>query len=136
MSAPAHPAPVRWRGRYAGVAAGLLAAAADAAADPARTHVPLCPLHAATGLYCPLCGGLRAVSALLRGHPAAALRDNALVLIAAPVLAAVWRLSSRAGASARAGTGLRRGVLVAATLLVLAFTVLRNLPLGAGLLSP
>jgi hypothetical protein len=94
--------------------------------------VPLCPLHAATGLYCPLCGGLRAVSALLRGHPAAALHDNALVLLGAPVLAAVWWLSLRTGT----GGGLRRAVLVAAALVALAFTVLRNLPIGAGLLSP
>ena len=26
---------------------------------PDRNHVPLCPLHALTGIWCPFCGGLR-----------------------------------------------------------------------------
>ena len=29
-----------------------------------------CPFHAITGLYCPGCGGTRAIMALLSGHPA------------------------------------------------------------------
>jgi hypothetical protein len=76
------------------------------------------------------------VSALLRGHPAAALHDNVLVLLAAPVLAAAWWLSLRTGTGTGTGAGLRRGVVLAAALVVLAFTVLRNLPVGAGQLNP
>jgi hypothetical protein len=67
-----------------------LAVAAVAAVDPDRRDIPLCPLHAMTGLLCPLCGGLRAVNHLAHGH-------------------------------------------LGAALLLIAFTVARNLPVGAKL---
>lgn len=98
-------------------------------ADPETTHVPLCPLHAATGLYCPLCGGLRAIHALSRGALGSALRDNAMVTFALAALPiALWSRSASASASRRS----RRyatALVVAAT----AFAVARNLPWAVSL---
>ena len=57
------------------------AAALVAAFDPATTGwFPSCPLHALTGWLCPFCGSLRAVHALLRGAPLAALAFNPLTV--------------------------------------------------------
>ncbi len=39
-----------------------------------------CLFHRITGLYCPGCGGTRALIALLRGHPLRSLRLHPLVL--------------------------------------------------------
>ena len=50
--------------------------------DPVTTRwFPSCPLHALTGWLCPLCGSLRAVHALLRGAPLAALAFNPLTVV-------------------------------------------------------
>jgi hypothetical protein len=57
-------------------------AAALAVFDPAVTWwFPSCPFHAITGWLCPLCGSLRAVHALLAGHPLAALAFNPLTIV-------------------------------------------------------
>ena len=39
-----------------------------------------CPIHAATGFYCPGCGSTRAVKAVLRGDLPLAFHDNALLM--------------------------------------------------------
>jgi hypothetical protein len=53
-----------------------------AALDPAVTWwFPSCPFYAITGWLCPLCGSLRAVHALLVGHPLAALAFNPLTIV-------------------------------------------------------
>ena len=53
-----------------------------AAFDPAVTwFFPSCPFYAITGWLCPLCGSLRAVHALLVGHPLAALAFNPLTIV-------------------------------------------------------
>lgn len=58
--------------------------------DPARHgFYPGCTFHQVTGLDCPGCGGLRATHHLLHGRVTTALRHNALVVLAAPILA-VW----------------------------------------------
>jgi hypothetical protein len=46
-----------------------------------------CPFHAITGLDCPGCGATHAIAALATGHLTEALRINALVTIAIPMLA-------------------------------------------------
>ena len=71
---------------------GVLAATAYVrAVDPNEPgHYPLCPTLALLGIDCPGCGGLRATHALAHGDVAAALDHNALLVVAAPVLIALW----------------------------------------------
>ena len=95
-------------------------------------NVPLCPLHTATGLWCPLCGSLRGVADLAHGHVMAALGSNLLLVVTLPLLA--W------GAMSLAGVGEVRGpwtvparAWVVLGFGALAYTVLRNLPIGAAL---
>jgi hypothetical protein len=113
-----------------------LAVAAVAAVDPDRRDIPLCPLHAMTGLLCPLCGGLRAVNHLAHGHLGAALHSNVVVVLALPLGLALWlsgsRLISRPPV-AQPGSLLRAVATGVAALLLIAFTVARNLPVGAQL---
>lgn len=98
-------------------------------------HFPACPLLSLTGLYCPLCGGLRAVHDLTHLDLVGALARNPLVVVGLPfvVLALLaW--------GQRAFTGRRIAVpawaLGPALLVLLAvFGVLRNLP-GWTWLSP
>jgi hypothetical protein len=44
-----------------------------------------CLFHAATGYYCPGCGGTRAISALFSGHPLRSFRYHPVVLYVALV---------------------------------------------------
>ncbi len=56
--------------------------------DPARYwFYPRCVFHAVTGLYCPGCGSLRALHALVHGHVLGAVRLNPLLFVAGPVAA-------------------------------------------------
>jgi len=64
------------------VCVALATAALLFAFDPAVTWwFPSCPLRALTGWLCPLCGSLRALHALLRGAPEAALALNPLTTV-------------------------------------------------------
>jgi hypothetical protein len=62
--------------------------------DPASTpFYPPCPLRALTGLLCPLCGGLRAIHALLHGHVLDAVALNPFLIAAGlawPVVPPRW----------------------------------------------
>ena len=103
--------------------------------DPVRHgFFPPCLFHKLTGWNCPGCGATRALHALLHGEVRAALRDNALVVGALPLLAGleVWDFFRR-----RRG---RRTVFVftpirlwLALAVMAVFTVLRNLPAFAWL---
>ena len=90
---------------------------------------PRCFLHAATGLECPGCGGLRATHALLHGDIAAAWRLNPMLLLGLPLVA--WSVA--AVAAARRGwrwpnpLAHPAGVALAVSAALL-FGVLRNLP--------
>ena len=104
-------------------------------------HVPgalgLCPLYATTGLYCPGCGGTRAVYDLAHGDILGALSMNPLFTLAVPLLAVLWvRWFVRS-----------RGIYVkpwpfptwlsfAIPGVMVAFAVLRNLEPFAPFLSP
>lgn len=113
-----------------GAGAALLVGGVLWLVDPSRHRIPLCPLHALTGLWCPLCGSTRAVHALLHADLATAVADNALFVLALPVLAGLWwrRRTS--------GRGLPRPVWWAVVVVVLAFGVFRNLPAGSWLAPP
>ena len=63
--------------------------------DPAHyPFYPTCYFHLLTGLYCPGCGGLRAIHQLLHGNLAAAARLNLLVILSLPAAVLVWRVRS------------------------------------------
>jgi len=99
--------------------------------DPVKhSFFPLCVFHQFTGLNCPGCGGQRALHYLLHGEIGAALRCNALVLVAIPV--AIW-ITLRWGArrfSNRELPKLFRHHIWAWVLggVVILFGVVRNLP--------
>ena len=100
----------------------------------------LCPFSALTGLYCPGCGGLRAVNDLTHGDVWGAASSNLVFVVLVPVLVVLWlRWTGRAwaGGSPATGTarpGVRVGVWVTALAVVLVvFAVLRNLPMGSWL---
>jgi hypothetical protein len=104
--------------------------------NPTTTHIPLCPLHAWTGLNCPLCGATRASYALLHGQWGVALHDNALYVLGLPVLLMLWwrwQQSTRPGGTTRrvAHPALGPALLILGAL----FMLVRNLPFG-GFLSP
>ncbi|WP_030528512.1 DUF2752 domain-containing protein [Phycicoccus jejuensis] len=99
-------------------------------------HYPGCVLYAATGLYCPACGGTRATYELLHGHVGAAFERHPLVppLYLAVVLYLGYRLlRARQGRPVR--TIVPNWLPVAFGVAVLVFGVGRNLP-GAEFLSP
>lgn len=119
-------------------AAAALAAAGVAAGaavlwrfDPMRVGwYPRCPSFVLTGLYCPGCGALRAGHALLHGHLGEALGFNAVLVLAAPLLAYVLarRALAAAGGPALPGRRLTGRESWAVVAVVVAFGVLRNLP--------
>jgi hypothetical protein len=105
--------------------------------NPNTTHVPLCPLHALTGLNCPLCGATRATYALLHGQFDIALHDNALYVLGLPFLLVFWWRWYDAVRSGQHTKGMMP-TTVSWALIVLAvvFGVVRNLPFGAWLSPP
>jgi hypothetical protein len=106
--------------------------------DPNTTHVPLCPLRAATGLWCPLCGATRATHALLHGDLGTALHDNLLFVAVLPLLLlAWWRWAGRDPTpGADRAPLLPRPVFLTVLTLAIVFGVLRNLPAGSWLAPP
>lgn len=91
-----------------------------------------CTFHALTGLYCPGCGGTRAASALLQGHLREALHNHALFVISLPValyggvsvlIRIRWKKHLPGGRCFERPT-----LYVAALVILLVFTFIRNLP--------
>jgi hypothetical protein len=123
-------------------AGGLLAAVALHLRDPnvagswGPSGIGLCPWRALTGLWCPGCGGLRAVHELTHLDLAAAVSDNVLVVALVVVLAVAWvqwvRLRWR-GESAERMLVLSPVASTAVLVTMGVFTVVRNLPPGAAL---
>ncbi|MDQ2758580.1 MAG: DUF2752 domain-containing protein [Actinomycetota bacterium] len=92
--------------------------------------VPLCPFHAVTGLWCPVCGSLRAVASLTRLDLAGALSSNLLVTALLPLLvvAAIGpAVGAVTGRPLRAPTIGNRGWVVLGVAFGV-FTIWRNLP--------
>ncbi|MET7454431.1 DUF2752 domain-containing protein [Streptomyces sp. NPDC005574] len=126
--------------RRLAVPAGILAAVAGAfayvgAVDPNQPgHYPACPLLRFTGVYCPGCGGLRGAHALVHGDLAGAFTDNALAVVGYAVFAVVWTVwvvRSLRGRPPRIELGPVH--LWSLGVLLLVFTVVRNLPFGGRL---
>jgi len=95
----------------------------------------LCP-SAALGLSCPGCGGLRAVNDLTHGDLGAAASSNLLLVVAMPfavVALALWAVDSWRGTPPTIPWSRLKRYLPAALLVVVAFTVVRNLAFGAWL---
>ncbi|MFF8730776.1 DUF2752 domain-containing protein [Streptomyces sp. NPDC015171] len=139
-SAPGQVPPPASVPRRLAAPAGVLTAAAGAfayvaAVDPNEPgHYPVCPLYRFTGLYCPGCGGLRGVHALVHGDLLAALRDNAPGVAAClgfAVLWTVWVVRAARGRPLRIAPG--PAPLWTAGVLLLVFTIVRNLPFGGWL---
>ena len=90
---------------------------------------PQCQFYQLTHLYCPGCGGLRAVHALTHGNFVAAFHCNPLLIVSLPVLA-IWLLRrkyfSRRPTNPTPKASLR-AVWFWFAILVL-FGILRNIP--------
>ena len=90
-----------------------------------------CPLYALTGVYCPGCGGLRGVNDLTHGHVWQAASSNLLMVLAIPFAAYFfgrWTYGAWTGRDVEVVPALPRSVKTGLALLVVAFTVARNLP--------
>ena len=87
--------------------------------SPAAQRLPKCLFHEWMGLYCPGCGGTRALYALLHGDLKTSLHENLLLIPAGPTAAALIAFPRIV---------LRRPVAVAIIAVVVGFTVLRNIP--------
>ena len=87
--------------------------------SPRAKWLPKCMVYKWTGLYCPGCGCTRALSALLHGDLKASLHNN-LLLIPGFLLVALL--------IAKPQITLRRPVAAAIVAIIVAFTVLRNIP--------
>ena len=95
----------------------------------------LCP-SAALGIYCPGCGGLRAVNDLTDGHVGAALSSNLVVTALIPVatvLLAIWAVDRWRGHTRRVPWQRLRPLVAALVTVLVAFTVARNTGAGAWL---
>jgi hypothetical protein len=116
-------------------ATGLVFAVALHVTDPAETSsFPTCPFFAITGRYCPGCGTLRCLHALLHADLRSAVGFNAMTVILLPAVLTAWLSVGSAGIRGRRPVEPWRvprwmGWAVAGALAV--FWVLRNLPVGA-----
>jgi hypothetical protein len=64
--------------------------------DPTRTFfLPKCAFHSLTGLFCPGCGGTRALYSLLHGDFLAAIHYNLFAILLAPII--IWLLTLDTG---------------------------------------
>ncbi len=97
-------------------------------------HYPVCPLLRYTGLWCPGCGGLRSVHALVHGDFSAALGANAPAVVGCAVFAVLWAVWVVRTVQGRPMTVEPGPVLLwAVGVLLAAFTIVRNLPFGGWL---
>ncbi len=95
----------------------------------------LCP-SAMVGIYCPGCGGLRAVNDLTRGDVGAALSSNVVVTALIPVATlwlALWAVDRWRGHTRSVPWSRMRPLVLALLTVLVVFTVARNTAAGAWL---
>ncbi len=95
---------------------------------------PKCVLHHWTGLHCPGCGSTRAIHSLVHGDIGGAIRNNPLLVLAAPVFAAglLWQRHQR---RRQIPNSPRFAWTVASVMLI--YLLARNLPTpSSGWLAP
>jgi hypothetical protein len=119
----------------------VLAAAAAAVTciglvDPDEPgHYPTCPFLWATGLYCPGCGSMRMIHALVHGDVARAFGLNPLAFTLLPVIGRLWILwvvGAVRGVPLRTPT-VRPAVAGLLGVLLVVYWIVRNLPFGRAL---
>jgi hypothetical protein len=111
---------------------GLAACAYIAVVDPNHSSAyPQCPTKLLTGLDCPMCGATRAVHSLLKGDLIGAMDHNLLfvLLIPAFVYAFVAWTATSLGHPMRPIPIESKKVWIPLLVVMIAFTVLRNLPM-------
>jgi Protein of unknown function (DUF2752) len=99
-----------------------------------RAVFPPCPFHAATGWWCPGCGLTRGSLALVRGNVQQALGFNLLtpfVLLALVYAWAQWAVPRVGGPALPLLSRIPANVWKGVAVLVLLFSVARNLPVAA-----
>ncbi|MBT2453884.1 DUF2752 domain-containing protein [Streptomyces sp. ISL-86] len=138
--APAPPVPAS-RGRRLATPALSLAGVAAAFAyvgtvDPNEPgHYPVCPLFRLTGILCPGCGGLRSAHAFAHGDLATAFGANAMAVIGYFFFAgfmALWLVRAYQGGRVPR-LAVKPQYWWGIGVVALAFTVVRNSPIGAAL---
>jgi hypothetical protein len=95
-----------------------------------------CPWFLLTGTYCPGCGGLRAVNDLTNGDVAGAASSNLAFMVSIPFFVLLWGRSfvqRWQGVRSPLPRGLVATASVVALVLLVVFTVARNLPSGSWL---
>lgn len=109
--------------------AGAAGLAYAALVNPKSGGYPPCVFHAATGLWCPGCGGARALHALLNGQVLTALHANALTMFTLPFLFAgvvIW--ASRSTSRPIRFPRIPAAAVWSFVIVVAVFSVLRNIP--------
>ncbi|GAS89527.1 DUF2752 domain-containing protein [Mycolicibacterium brisbanense] len=92
--------------------------------------LPACPTKALLGIDCPGCGSLRMIYSLMHGDFLAALRFNAIGLLAVGLLAwafGVWTYGRLSGRRVRSWQNYRWSAMIALVVVTVWF-VIRNLP--------
>lgn len=120
-------------GPWTAAAAAACGCVVLALVDPTEQAVtPPCPFRALTGWWCPLCGGTRAASRLLRGDLAGAFHFNAAFVTLLPVALVLWATWAFPGRLPWLDPVRERSAPIVWTVfgLFLAFVVVRNTPLG------
>ena len=118
------------RSRWTGLAVGGALVAYVGLVDPSRGGLyPRCPSRLLFRVDCPFCGGLRGTHDLIHGHVARALDHNVLLpayLIVVAVMVGMYLmpLIGRPTPQVR----VPRWAIATAAVVVLAFTIARNLP--------
>jgi hypothetical protein len=93
---------------------------------------PTCQFYKMTGLLCPGCGSLRAWHQLLHGHILTALHLNPLAVLAVPV-GGFWLRRYVLREEELASMPVKPAWLWIGGAVLIAFCILRNLPVGSAL---